>query len=906
MRRNHWSLLCLLLLCFRLTVFANQYADSNKIKVACVGNSITYGIGVDDRIHDSYPAQLQQLLGEKYLVANFGRPGATLLSKGHRPYIEQPEYQKAKEFDGNIVVIHLGINDTDPRNWPNYKDEFVGDYLNLIQSFREINPNVRCIIARMTPIADRHPRFVSGTSQWHEQIQQAIETVAQVSGVELIDFHTPLYAYPGLFPDAIHPNVEGAHKMAQVVYAAITGNYGGLRLSALYSDYMVLQRNEPLVIQGTADAGQRVTVKIAGQEKQTVVTKQGKWQVRLEPIQTGEDYQLEIQTDKEKKIFKHVAAGEVWLCSGQSNMEFMLKQSMESQTAIDRAENPSIRLFDMKANWRTNNIAWPVTALDSVNHLQYFKPTQWETCNSENAADFSAIAYYFGKILQDSLKVPVGLICNAVGGATTESWIDRHTLEMQFPAILKDWLHNDFIQTWARERASVNLQKATSKVKRHPYEPCYLFEAGILPLEQYPLKGVIWYQGESNAHNLEAHEQLFSLLVNSWRTNWHKSELPFYFVQLSSLDRPSWPSFRDSQRKLMHKISHTGMVVSSDKGDSLDVHPRNKFPIAERLARWALASTYHHEVTPSGPLFKSATWDGNRVSVAFSYADSMHGANAYKTIRGFELAEVEGQYFPAEASVINGSIELVSKEVKRPRYVRYAWKPFTRANLVNGDELPASTFRGEIQCAKKTQSVASQNDRVYSTYYYQRASHFEKLPTSPKDIIFLGNSITDGAEWSELFQNRHVKNRGISGDTTWGVYDRLSTILKGRPRKLFLLIGINDIGRGKNDSYVIEGVKRIIKRIKKESPRTQLYVQSILPVNPIYGKFGGHTSQWKRIPGINAEIQKIADTEGVVFVDLFSSFVDDEGKMNKAYTNDGLHLLGEGYTIWKDVIVRYF
>ena len=179
------------------------------------------------------------------------------------------------------------------------------------------------------------------------------------------------------------------------------------------------------------------------------------------------------------------------------------------------------------------------------------------------------------------------------------------------------------------------------------------------------------------------------------------------------------------------------------------------------------------------------------------------------------------------------------------------------------------------------------------------------MPTSSKDIIFLGNSITDGAEWSELFQSPRVKNRGISGDTTWGVYDRLHTILKGKPRKIFLLIGINDIGRGQNNQYVIDGIERIVKRIKKEAPRTKLYVQSILPVNPIYGKFGGHTSQWRRIPTINQAIREITEREGVTYIDLFSAFADSEGKMNKELTNDGLHLLGQGYETWKNVILPY-
>lgn len=195
--------------------------------------------------------------------------------------------------------------------------------------------------------------------------------------------------------------------------------------------------------------------------------------------------------------------------------------------------------------------------------------------------------------------------------------------------------------------------------------------------------------------------------------------------------------------------------------------------------------------------------------------------------------------------------------------------------------------------------------RTYSTYYYQRATHFATLPTSSKDIIFLGDSITDGAEWDELFGNKKIKNRGISGDTTWGVYDRLDVILNIPPKKIFLLIGINDIGRGRNDEYVIEGIERIIKQIRQQAPKTELYVQSILPVNPCYGKFSGHTSQWERIPGLNRRIASIAKSEGAKYIDLFSKFADVEGKMNKNYSNDGLHLLGEGYKVWKSAIQKY-
>ena len=668
----------------------------DTIKVACVGNSITYGIGVTHRATDAYPAQLQRLLGPHYVVGNFGKPSATLLRKGNLPYMEQEEFQKALAFRADYVIIHLGVNDTDPSAWPNYRDDFMRDYLALIQAFRQAQPKANIFIAGITPIGDRHRRFPSGTQQWQDKIRATIATVAEIAQVNYIDFYTPLYSRPDLLPDAIHPNTEGSAIMARIVWSAITGNYGGLQLSPLYTDRMVLQRDTPLCIKGTANAGERVTVRIGGQKRTATANCRGQWHVWLAPLAAGTRYELTVSTPHEKKTFRQVAAGEVWLCSGQSNMAFVLKQALHGDSAIQQARIPDIRLFNMKGRWPCSAAPWPASAADSVNRLLYFQPTAWHTCSPETAADFSAVAYYFGKMLHDSLQVPVGLICNAVGGATTESWIDRHSLETQFLGILKNWTQNDFIQEWARQRALLNLKNSTSAALRHPFEPCYLYESGILPLQQYPIKGVIWYQGESNAHNMEAHESLFPLLVASWRHYWNNDSLPFYFVQLSSLNRPSWPWFRDSQRRLMHSLPHTGMAVSSDCGDSLDVHPRNKRPVGERLARWALAETYGHPLTPSGPLFRQAVaHDDGRVSIHFDYGEGLRPAYG-DTIVGFEVAQYEGFYFPAKASIKNDVLTLQSDEVSHPRFVRYGWQPFTRANLVNRHGLPASTFRGPV------------------------------------------------------------------------------------------------------------------------------------------------------------------------------------------------------------------
>lgn len=677
--------------CIALSLIAISL-HAQKIKVACVGNSVTYGYGLDRPEVNAYPAQLQRLLGDEFEVGNFGKSGATLLNKGHRPYMQQEEFKKAIAFAGDRVIIHLGLNDTDPRNWPNYRDEFVSDYLSLIDSFRLVNPKCKIAICRMTPISNRHQRFESGTRDWYWQIQKSIEEIAEIANVSLIDLQEGLYNRPDLLPDALHPNIEGAGIIASKVYCALTGDYGGLQLSQLYSDNMVLQREEEIVLSGIANAGDVVTVTIGRQKKKAITSSNGKWSVVLDPLQTGNPYTLTISTSKKKYVFNNVLAGEVWLCSGQSNMAFMVKEGAEKREQLAKASSkPQIRFFDMKPRWLTNSEEWDVSALDSLNRLQYYKETKWQECNEQTAANVSAIAYEFGMMLSDSLHVPVGLIINAIGGSACESWIDRKTLEFSYPDILYSWKENDRIQPWVRERASLNVKQSSNKLQRHPYEPCYLFEAGIAPLAKYPVKGVIWYQGESNAHNIEVHEILFPLLVESWRKNWNK-ELPFYYVQLSSLDRPSWTWFRDSQRRMLKDIRCVGMAVSSDCGDSTNVHPTRKKEVGDRLARLALHDTYGKTLTPSGPLFRSVEFTNGAAFVTFDFNEGMHSSDG-ESLKTFEIAEHEGVFFSAMAEVVDGRIKVWSKEVKNPRFVRYGWQPFTRANLVNKEGLPASTFR---------------------------------------------------------------------------------------------------------------------------------------------------------------------------------------------------------------------
>lgn len=197
-------------------------------------------------------------------------------------------------------------------------------------------------------------------------------------------------------------------------------------------------------------------------------------------------------------------------------------------------------------------------------------------------------------------------------------------------------------------------------------------------------------------------------------------------------------------------------------------------------------------------------------------------------------------------------------------------------------------------------------ERKYSTFYYQRATLFEELPVTSSDIIFLGNSITNGGEWAELFDNPHVKNRGISGDVCMGVYDLLDAVVNGAPAKIFLLIGINDVDRGASADTIVERIGMIVDKIRKDSPSTKIYLQSVLPVSDHYKMFNGHTSRWQVVPEINKGLVRLAADRGVKYIDLYSHFIDNTtGKMNIEYTNDGLHLLGKGYKKWVGIVKPY-
>ncbi len=683
--RNHKLFaLMLLALCAATTAQA-------RVRVACMGNSITYGLTLADPATQSYPAVLQNMLGEKYEVGNFGHSGAAVLNRGHHPYTATPEYAAALEFKPDIAVIHLGVNDTDPRSWPNYHSEFESNYLGMIQDLRKANPDVRIIMARLTPLRATHKRFRSGTRIWRLEAQKAIERVAASAGVELIDFDEPLRDRQNLLHDGIHPDAEGAKLLASEAYKGITGQYGPLAMAPVYSSGMVLPHSRYLTLRGTADAYKLISLELDGHRYSTRSDTRGRWKVCVPPLTPGRIYSITVTDGKDTLHIDNIAAGTVWLASGQSNMEFTLAEDADGKQYIPHAADSLLRFFNMRPRAITVDIKWSAQQIDSINRTEYYLPAKWEEVTPANAPRLSAVAYFFARNLRDSLHLPVGIISNSIGGSATESWIDVNTLEEVMPEILIDWQNNDYVQPWVQGRGKLN-----SGSGRHPYEPSYLFATGIRPLHKYPIDGTIWYQGESNAHNIEIHEILFQSLVNSWRKEFGMADMPFYFAQLSSIARPSWPEFRNSQRLLADRIPHSGMAVTHDHGDSLNVHPRYKRFVGNRLARLALHHTYGFPIEASGPQpIKAYVSSPDTITINFAHARGLRLSGGNRPLT-FEVAGADRVFRPAKAEIKDSTIILYDMDTKVPHYVRYAWQPFTRANVENSDSLPASTFEIEV------------------------------------------------------------------------------------------------------------------------------------------------------------------------------------------------------------------
>lgn len=663
------------------------------IRVACVGDSVTYGLHIENRESHAYPAELQRLLGGGYRVENFGLSGTTLLRKGHSPYVQTGAFWSALAFRPDVVIVDLGLNDTDPRDWPDYRDDFSADYSWLIGQFRQANPEVQVYVAIITPVFAAHPRFKSGTREWTKQIRDQIQHIAQANRARTIDFYRPLQDRPDLFPDALHPNAEGASILALTAYRALTGDFGGLHLPEGFGDHMVLPYGRAVLLGGQANLGALVTVDFEGKHIEAKVGADGRWSIPLPAQPAGGPHRLRFHTEQQTIELQDVYFGELWLCSGQSNMDFPISKAVGGEALLQMKDKPLVRVLHYRNAAQTDTSAWDGATLDKVNRLQFFSG-EWQQLDAAGVSDFSAVGLSFALELSRRLGLPIGIVQVTVGGSNAESWIDRRTIEEdpRLVDLLLNWRNSDWIMPWCRERAAQNLAKANNPLQRHPYEPAYNYEAGIAPLANLPFCGVIWYQGESNTHNLELYGTLFSALVESWRKLWGQ-ELPFLSVQLSGMNRPSWPEFRNLQLHLADVVPHTGMVVSSDLGEAEQVHYANKKPVGDRLARLALETVYKlPDAHGESPVGWRAGREGDALVVQFRNAGRNLKTSDGQPARGFEVRDLQGNWHVAAARIDADRIVLKLPADENLDAVAYAWQPYTDANLLNQYDLPASTF----------------------------------------------------------------------------------------------------------------------------------------------------------------------------------------------------------------------
>jgi sialate O-acetylesterase len=477
---------------------------------------------------------------------------------------------------------------------------------------------------------------------------------------------------------------------------------GEVKLPAVIGDNMVLQQSTQAAIWGQAAAGEEVTVTLAGKKTSAKADDAGNWSVKLKTPKAGGPYEMTVTGAANTIVVRNVLVGEVWVCSGQSNMVLPLEGDANAATALASADCPKIRLFHVPARF----------ADQPANDLA----ARWQVCDPNTVAGFSAVAYYFGRDLHNLLGCPVGLIFSAVGGTKAEWWTSRRTFETDpnLQEALEDYHQRAAafsVEQAAYEKALAAWKEAAEKAKaegkEEPVQPRgprpihplgSLFNGMIAPLTRYAVAGVIWYQGESDADQWMPYRKVFPGMIADWRKHWGRQDLPFLYVQLPNyrkrLDKPSdadWSRQRESQLMTL-ATPHTAMAVTIDVGDPNTIHPANKQPVGLRLSLAAQKLVYGRDVAYSGPIMDTVKFEGGKAVVTFKHAENGLVAKGDK-LTGFALAGANRRFFWADAVIEGSTVAVTCPEVTEPVALRYGWSSNPDCNLYNKDGLPASPFR---------------------------------------------------------------------------------------------------------------------------------------------------------------------------------------------------------------------
>ncbi len=482
-----------------------------------------------------------------------------------------------------------------------------------------------------------------------------------------------------------------------------------IKMPAIFGPHMVLQRDQKDKVWGTAEPGERVVVAIAGQEKATEAGADGKWSVTLDPLPAGGPHSLSVSGKKDTVVFDDVLVGEVWICSGQSNMEWPVSAANDGDLESLSAKYPKIRLIS-------------VPKVGTQDPQSDFKG-RWEACTPETARGFSAVGYFFGRQIHQTIGVPVGLIDDSWGGSAAEAWVrrDRLAADPKLKGLVAEWdkiekdtprLQEEYDKkAEERREAAAKARAAGRPAPRAPesprarlagnQRPANIYNGVLKPTIGYGIRGVVWYQGESNAGRAYQYRDLFPLMIQSWRDEWGIGDFPFYWVQLADFQKEatepgdsSWAELREAQTMTMDRLKNTGQAVIVDLGEAQDIHPRNKQDVASRLARWALARDYGVRVPYRSPTFKSMAKQGDSIVLTFDNAEDRLKAFDVPEVRGFTVSGADKKFVKASAKVVGkDKVEVRADGVADPVAVRYGWADNPVCNLYNSAGLPVTPFR---------------------------------------------------------------------------------------------------------------------------------------------------------------------------------------------------------------------
>jgi sialate O-acetylesterase len=476
---------------------------------------------------------------------------------------------------------------------------------------------------------------------------------------------------------------------------ACISSYAEVKPNGLFTDGVVLQQRIRLPVWGSAKDGERVTVRFQGQTV-TTTARHGRWMLHLKPLKAGGPFIMSI-TGENVVTITNILVGEVWLCSGQSNMEMPLAASTNSAEIIDAANDSQLRFFTVPHK-ASDEPSTDVTA-------------KWTETTPGNAKYFSAVAYFFGRNLRQTLNVPIGLIHSSVGGTPAEAWTPNPTLEgdPELKQILERQAKaiESFDPAEAESQNETNIARAKAEGKdvtkvlliKSPAvsinRPAGLYNAMIAPLQPFAIAGVIWYQGESNKDRAAEYRKLFPALIYSWREAWGQGRFPFLFVQIAP-HRDMTPEIREAQLLTWQKVPRTAMAVITDVGDANNIHPTRKEPVGTRLALAARAIAYGEKIEYSGPVYDSMELKGDHAILKFTHVDGGLVAGGGE-LEGFTIAGKDGKFVDATAEIEGDKVIVSSPLIAKPTAVRYGWANVPVVNLFNRQGIPATPFRTDVR-----------------------------------------------------------------------------------------------------------------------------------------------------------------------------------------------------------------